>query len=75
MNKGYGRWSTMKMNKGNGRRSTMKNKALYKADEQFEKRHRQGQEGIYLESIWHDVLEFQRTGLYDLMYVKTNELG
>ena len=29
----------------------------------------------YLESIWHDVLEFQRTGHYDLMYTKTNELG
>jgi len=29
----------------------------------------------YLESIWHDVLEFQRTGHYDLMYMKTNELG
>lgn len=34
------------MNKGNGRWSTMMNKALYKAEQQFEKRHRQGQEGI-----------------------------
>jgi hypothetical protein len=34
------------MNKENGGWSTMKNKALYKTKEQFEKRHRQGQEGI-----------------------------
>jgi len=34
------------MNKGNGRWSTMKNKALYKSEEQFGKRHRQGKEGI-----------------------------
>ena len=34
------------MNKENGKWSTMKNKALYKAEEHFEKRHRQGQEAI-----------------------------
>jgi hypothetical protein len=29
----------------------------------------------YLESICDEMIEFQRTGLYDLMYMKTKELG
>jgi hypothetical protein len=29
----------------------------------------------YLESICDDIIEFQRTGRYDLMYMKTKELG
>jgi hypothetical protein len=29
----------------------------------------------YLESICYEIIEFQRTGRYDLMYMKTNELG
>jgi len=29
----------------------------------------------YLENICNEIMEFQRTGLYDLMYIKTKELG
>jgi len=29
----------------------------------------------YLENIYNDITEFQRTGRYDLMYMKTKELG
>ena len=29
----------------------------------------------YLENIRKKIMEFQRTGLYDLMYMMTNELG
>jgi hypothetical protein len=29
----------------------------------------------YLESISDEIIEFQRTGHYDLMYIKTKELG
>jgi len=29
----------------------------------------------YLEKIFNDIIEFQRTGCYDLMYTKTKELG
>jgi hypothetical protein len=29
----------------------------------------------YLESICDEIIEFQRTGRYDLMYIKTKELG
>jgi len=29
----------------------------------------------YLENICNKIIEFQRTGLYDLMYMKTKELG
>jgi hypothetical protein len=29
----------------------------------------------YLESICNEIIEFQRTGHYDLMYMKTKELG
>jgi hypothetical protein len=29
----------------------------------------------YLESICDEIIEFQRTGHYDLMYMKTKELG
>jgi hypothetical protein len=29
----------------------------------------------YLESICNEIIEFQRTGRYDLMYMKTKELG
>jgi hypothetical protein len=29
----------------------------------------------YLESICDEVMEFQRTGRYDLMYMNTKELG
>jgi len=29
----------------------------------------------YLENIFNEIMEFQRTGLYDLMYMKTKELG
>jgi hypothetical protein len=38
------------MNKGNGRWSTMKNKALYKPKEQFEKRHSKAKQE-YLDRI------------------------
>jgi len=29
----------------------------------------------YLENIRNEIVEFQRTGRYDLMYMKTKELG
>jgi len=29
----------------------------------------------YLEKICKEIMEFQRTGRYDLMYMKTKELG
>jgi len=29
----------------------------------------------YLENICKEIMEFQRTGRYDLMHIKTNELG
>jgi hypothetical protein len=29
----------------------------------------------YFESIYDEIIEFQRTGHYDLMYMKTKELG
>ena len=29
----------------------------------------------YLENIWNEIMEYQRTGRYDLMYMKTKELG
>ena len=29
----------------------------------------------YLENICNEIMEFQRTGSYDLMYMKTKELG
>jgi hypothetical protein len=29
----------------------------------------------YLESLCKEIIEFQRTGCYDLMYMKTKELG
>ena len=29
----------------------------------------------YLENTCNEIMEFQRTGLYDLMYMKTKELG
>jgi hypothetical protein len=29
----------------------------------------------YLESICDKIIEFQRTGCYELMYMKTKELG
>jgi len=29
----------------------------------------------YLESICNEIIEFQRTGRYDLMYMKKKELG
>jgi hypothetical protein len=29
----------------------------------------------YLENICNEIMEFQRTGGYDLMYMKTKELG
>jgi hypothetical protein len=29
----------------------------------------------YLENICREIMEYQRTGLYDLMYIKTRELG
>ena len=29
----------------------------------------------YLENICNEIMEFQRTGRYDLMYLNTNELG
>jgi hypothetical protein len=38
--------------------------------ERFGKSHRQG-----LESIWAEIMEFRRTGSYDLMDVKRNELN
>jgi hypothetical protein len=29
----------------------------------------------YLENMCNEIMEFQRTGRYDLMYMKTKELG
>jgi hypothetical protein len=29
----------------------------------------------YLENIFNEIMEFQRTGRYDLMYMKTKELS
>jgi len=29
----------------------------------------------YLENIFNEIMEFQRTGSYDFMYMKTKELG
>jgi hypothetical protein len=29
----------------------------------------------YLENICNEIMDFQRRGLYDLMYMKTKELG
>jgi len=29
----------------------------------------------YLENICNEIMEFQRTGRYDLMYIKTKQLG
>jgi hypothetical protein len=29
----------------------------------------------FLESIWNKIMEFERTGRYDLMHMKTKELG
>ena len=29
----------------------------------------------YIENICNEIIEFQRTGRYDLMYMKTKELG
>jgi hypothetical protein len=29
----------------------------------------------YLENVCNEIMEFQRTGRYDLMYMKTKELG
>jgi hypothetical protein len=63
MSEGNGRMSTMKKAEGNYRR--LRNE-LKRATEKAKKE--------YFENI-HEITEFQRTGCYDLMYVKTKELG
>jgi len=30
---------------------------------------------LYLENIYNEIMEFQTTGTYDLMYINTKELG
>ena len=47
---------------------------LEKTEEWIEKSHRKTKKE-YLENICNEVIEFQRTGRYDLMYMKTKELG
>jgi hypothetical protein len=47
---------------------------LQKIEERFEKSEDNAKKE-YLESISDEIIEFQRTGRYDLMYMKTKELG
>ena len=47
---------------------------LQETEERIEKNHRKGQKE-YLENTCTDIMEFHRTGRYDLMYMKTKELG
>jgi hypothetical protein len=60
------------MNEGNGRMSTTKN---YRRLRNELKRATDNAKKEYLESICDEIIEFQRTGRYDLMYIKTMELG
>jgi hypothetical protein len=63
------------MKEGSGRMSTL-NKAgkLPEAEEQIENSHKNAKKE-YLENICNEIMEFQRTGRYYLMYMKTKELG
>jgi hypothetical protein len=47
---------------------------LQKTEKLFEKSHRKDQQK-YLEIISDENVEFQRKGSYDLMYMKTKEVG
>ena len=47
---------------------------LPEAEERTEKRHRYAKKE-YLENICNEIMEFQRTGRYNLMYMKTKQLG
>jgi hypothetical protein len=60
------------MNEGNKRTSTIKN---YRRLRNELKRATDNAKKEYLESICDEIIEFQRTGCYDLMYMKKKELG
>jgi hypothetical protein len=71
------RCSVKWMNKGNERMSTTKKEGRqnYRTLRNEFKRATNDAKNEYLESICDEIIEFQRTGRYDLMYMKTNELG
>jgi hypothetical protein len=61
------------MNEGNGKMSTMKEEGRknYRRLRNELKRAMDNAKKEYLESICGEIIEFQRTGCYDLMYMKT----
>jgi hypothetical protein len=64
------------MNEGNGRMSTTKDgRKNYRRLRNKLKRATDNAKKEYLESICDEIIEFQRTGRYDLMYMKTKELS
>jgi hypothetical protein len=63
------------MNEGNRRISTMKKEGRTTEDRNKLKRATDNAKKEYLESICDEIIEFQRTGRYHLMYMKTKELG
>jgi hypothetical protein len=63
------------MNEGNGRMSTTNKEGRSTEDRNELKRATDNGKKEYLESICDEIIEFQRTRRYDLMYMKTKELG
>ena len=63
------------MSEGNGRMSTLKKAGGTTGDRNELKRATEKAKKEYLENTCTEFMEFHRTGHYDLMYLKTKELG
>jgi hypothetical protein len=72
MNEGNGRMSTMKEGSKEGRKEGTTN---YRRLRNELKTATDNAKKEYLDSICDEIIEFQRTGCYDLMYMKTKDLG
>ena len=62
------------MNEGNGRMLTLKKVYNYRRLRNDLKRATENAKKEYFENIREEIMEFQRTGRYDLMYMKKKEL-
>jgi len=62
------------MKEGDGRMSTLKKAGNLPEAEELIERSTDNVKKEYLENICNEIMEFQRTGHYDLMYMKTKEL-
>jgi hypothetical protein len=62
------------MNERSGRMSTTKKEGLQMTEERIEKSQTRPRRNIF-ESKYDKIMEFQRTGRYDLMHMKMKEIG